>query len=129
MRTWGTVTAILFVAAALAVGACAKKAADLAAQKETARAAPLPGDVDCYKTAGAGACPPGRGDSTGQATLPVPGGPCTLAACAVCGSETAPAFRDATGNEQPGWCICVERSDGSGKRVYSCFSRSEWRNR
>jgi hypothetical protein len=88
---------------------------------------PVPGDVDCYKVAGARPCPPDIHDPSGK-NLPSPGAVCSLGACALCGSATAPAFRDFNGVARPGWCICVETSGGSGW-IYSCFGTDEWQKR
>lgn len=84
-----------------------------------------PSDPNCYKTAGAVACPADPKDPSGH-NLPAPGSPCHLSVCGVCGSATAPAFRDATGTAKPGWCICVENSDGSGAFSYSCLTTAQW---
>jgi len=82
-------------------------------------AAVRPGSPDCYKIAGASACPPDSSDPSGR-KLPQTGARCSLPECQTCGSPTTPTFRDATGAAQTGWCICVEKSDGSGVRTYSC---------
>ena len=87
------------------------------------QAAVVPGSPDCYKNEGATACPPDPSDPSGR-KLPQTGAICSLPVCQTCGSATAPAFRDATGTPQTGWCICVEKSDGSGVRTYSCGARS-----
>jgi hypothetical protein len=126
----------IFLAAAQALAmvaglACSRRSgASGAASAPTGGApphAPVPGDVNCYQLAGARACPPDSHDPSGK-NLPSPGSTCSLGACAVCGSATAPAFRDFNGVSRPGWCICVETSDGSGS-IYSCFGTEEWPKR
>lgn len=118
--------AALFSMQGLVSVGCSKKdnaGADPASGKQ-----PAPGDVDCYKTAGATACPADPSDPSGM-KLPMSGGICSLATCAVCGSATAPAFRDTAGVAKPGWCICVVKSDDSGTHIYSCLGLDEWQSR
>lgn len=98
----------------LAGGACAKKQE---ATSGAVAAAVVPGSPDCYKSGGASACP---GDPSHPSGLPQAGAICTLPVCRTCGSATAPAYRDFSGAVQTGWCICVEKSDGTGIRTYSC---------
>jgi len=118
---------------ALALG-CSKKEATMGSGAASGMAGmsggtraphPLPGDVNCYKTTNAKACPPPK-DGPPGATLPKGGGVCSLPSCTPCGSATAPAFVDGDGNPKPGWCICVPRSDDSGVGVYSCFGLDTW---
>jgi hypothetical protein len=106
-------TVVFFV---LAGSACAKIKGGTGVEV----AAVVPGSPDCYKNAGAPACPRDPSDPTG---LPQAGTVCTLPVCDTCGSSTAAAYRDFTGAAQTGWCICVEKSDGSGIRTYSCGPR------
>jgi hypothetical protein len=100
----------------------------------TAAAAPAPAGTvgplgaDCYDTKGARACPPDPTDPTGR-KLPAHGGACTLPVCRPCGSEKAPAFRDEAGRPTPGFCICVPKSDDSGRGVFTCYSLDAWRKR
>jgi hypothetical protein len=93
------------------------------------RSKPPPGaeSPECHDTASASRCPADTTDPSGKG-LPTPGGACRLEPCRACGSATAPAFRDRSGTPQPGWCICVPRSDDSGA-TYSCFGLEEWRQR
>jgi hypothetical protein len=83
-----------------------------------------PRKYDCYKTGNAVACPADPTDPTGN-MLPASGGECTLPACTPCGSASVTSYRDSTGAPKAGWCICVDRPDGTGK-VYSCASVNEW---
>lgn len=122
----------MFLAAAMATGlACSWRTRATGAASAPADGGPtqgpVPGDVNCYKLAGARPCPPDTRDPSGK-NLPSPGAACSLGVCAVCGSATDPAFRDFNGVARPGWCICVEKSDGSGS-IYSCFGTDEWPKR
>lgn len=98
-------------------GACTKKKEAPATE---VAAAVVPGSPDCYNNAGASACPRDPSDPSG---LPQAGTVCALPVCDTCGSATAPAYRDFSGAAQTGWCICVEKSDGTGIRTYSCGPR------
>jgi hypothetical protein len=106
---------ILFVLV-LAFAACSKS-----------KPTPTADSPECYDTKSATRCPADATDPSGKG-LPAPGGACRLEPCQACGSATAPAFRDRAGAPQPGWCICVPRSDDSGA-TYSCFGLEEWRQR
>jgi hypothetical protein len=99
----------------LAGPACSRRPSG--AGTEVAAAEIVPGSPDCYKAAGAGACPK---DPTDPSGLPQSGAVCSVPVCKTCGSDTVPAYRDATGAPRAGWCICVEKSDGKGVRTYSC---------
>jgi hypothetical protein len=107
-----------FLACCVFAASCSKKA------KGDSAATAKPGDESCYSTANLAPCPKDTSDPGGQ-QLPAPGNACSLDECAVCGSKQAPAFRDATGASQPGYCICVARSGGDGS-VYSCFTPEQW---
>lgn len=111
----------------LGAAACSRRTAP-GRGADTGGPGPAPGDVDCYQTAGARACPPDPSDPSGQ-RLPTPGAVCALSECGVCGAAGGPAFRDAAGVTRPGWCICVTKSDGSGAKVYSCFGLDQWQKR
>jgi hypothetical protein len=125
----GFVGGLMFVGLAVGSG-CQHQASKGGATKESSptATAPRPGDSDCYKVEGASPCPPPTGD-TSAGTLPSPGAVCTLSPCEVCGSKTAPAFRDSAGDPKPGWCICVDKSDGSGSKAYSCLTPDQWPTR
>lgn len=94
---------------------------------------PAPGEVgplgsDCYDTKLAKACPPDPSDPSGQ-KLPAHGGECHFPVCRPCGSETKLAFRDEHGAPSAGYCICVPRSDSSGRGSLSCYSKEAWKRR
>lgn len=127
--------AVALFAQGVGLQACSKGKGTSEGQTATGAqgAAPGPGDRECYKTAGAVPCPappgaPTVGSDGGEASLPSAGGVCSLPTCGVCGSATSPAFKDGAGMPQPGWCICVAKSDDSGY-VYSCFTLPEWQAR
>jgi len=94
---------------------------------------PAPGEVgplgsDCYDAKQAKACPPDPSDPSGK-KLPAHGGECHFPVCRPCGSTTELAFRDDHGTPSAGYCICVPRSDSSGRGSLSCYSRQAWKNR
>lgn len=94
---------------------------------------PAPGEVgplgsDCYDTKQSKACPPDPTDPSGQ-KLPAHGGECHFPICRPCGSETVLAFRDEHGAPSAGYCICVPRSDSSGRGSLTCYSRAAWKSR
>jgi len=99
---------------ALAPAACTRRPQETAAEKA---AAVMPGSPDCYKKAGATTCPRDPSDPSG---LPRSGAVCSVPVCKTCGSDQVPAYRDESGAPHTGWCICVEKSDDSGVRIYSC---------
>jgi hypothetical protein len=112
MQSRAFLTIVAFV---LAGGACSKNKGSTPVEA----VAVVPGSPDCYKNAGT-TCPRDPSDPSG---LPQAGTVCALPVCHSCGSGTAPAYRDFTGSAQAGWCICVEKSDGTGVRTYSCRSQ------
>ena len=114
--TWGRL--VLAVLICLASSACSRN-------KQPA--APAAAAAECYSIDSSTTCPPDSTDPSGKG-LPTAGGVCRLDPCRPCGSASAPAFRDRAGAPQPGWCICVPRSDDSGA-VYSCFGLEDWRQR
>jgi hypothetical protein len=81
---------------------------------------------DCYSTAGAVACPPDPTDPSGR-KLPAHGGACSLPVCRPCGSAKKLAFRDEHGVAMAGFCICVPKSDDSGRGVFSCYVTEAWK--
>ena len=81
---------------------------------------------DCYSTAGAVACPPDPTDPSGR-KLPAHGGACSLPVCRPCGSAKKLAFRDEHGVATAGFCICVPKSDDSGRGVFSCYATEAWK--
>jgi len=83
---------------------------------------------DCYSTAGAVACPPDPTDPSGQ-NLSAHGGACSLHVCRPCGSAAKLAFRDEHGVASAGFCVCVPRSDDSGRGVFTCYSTKAWKER
>jgi len=94
---------------------------------------PAPGEVgplgnDCYETKQAKACPPDPSDPSGR-RLPAHGGECHFPVCRPCGSETALAFRDEHGAPSAGFCICVPRSDSSGRGSLTCYDKAAWKRR
>jgi hypothetical protein len=94
---------------------------------------PAPGEEgplgsDCYDTKQAQACPPDPSDPSGQ-KLPAHGGACHFPVCRPCGSATALAFRDEHGAPSAGYCICVPRSDSSGRGSLTCYSQEAWKSR
>jgi len=94
---------------------------------------PAPGEVgplgdDCYGTKLAKPCPPDPRDPSGQ-KLAAHGGECHFPVCRPCGSETTLAFRDEHGAPSAGYCICVPRSDSSGRGSLSCYSKEAWKKR
>jgi hypothetical protein len=96
------------------------------------RSTPPPGGTvgplgdDCYSTAGAVACPPDPTDPSGR-KLPAHGGACSLPVCRPCGSAKKLAFRDEHGVAMAGFCICVPKSDDSGRGVFSCYATEAWK--
>jgi hypothetical protein len=111
-----TVTMRILFVLVLALAACSR-----------GKPPPSAESPECYSTAAATACPADATDPSGKG-LPTGGSACRLEPCRACGSATAPAFRDRSGLPQPGFCICVPRSDDSGA-TYSCFGVEEWRQR
>jgi hypothetical protein len=109
------VAALGMIPLLLAGAACSRR--PQGAGSEVAAAEIVPGSPDCYKATGAGVCPKDPSDPSG---LPQTGAVCSVPICKTCGSDKVPAYRDATGAPHVGWCICVEKSDGSGVRTYSC---------
>lgn len=94
---------------------------------------PAPGEVgplgsDCYDTKQAKACPPDGTDPSGH-HLPAHGGECHFPICRPCGSETTVAFRDEHGTPSAGYCICVPRSDSSGRGSLTCYGKQAWKKR
>jgi len=94
---------------------------------------PAPGEVgplgdDCYDAKQAKPCPPDGSDPSGH-HLPIHGGACHFPICRPCGSETMLAFRDEHGTPSNGYCICVPRSDSSGRGSLSCYSKQAWKSR
>ena len=83
---------------------------------------------DCYSTAGAVACPPDPTDPSGR-KLPAYGGACSLPVCHPCGSAKKLAFRDEHGVAMAGFCICVPKSDDSGRGVFTCYATEAWKKR
>lgn len=113
----GRLAALTLTALLLLSSTCSRSRKGEAGTKDAA--AVMPGSPDCYKIAGASACPPDPSDPSGR-NLPKVGAVCTLPVCKTCGSPTAPAYRDSNGTAQPGWCICVEKSESKGEGTYSC---------
>jgi hypothetical protein len=99
---------------------------DGAAASATGTVGPL--GADCYDTSAAKACPPDPTDPSGQ-QLPAHGGACRLPVCRPCGSESKPSFRDEGGRASAGFCICVPRSDDSGRGVFTCYTTAAWKQR
>lgn len=99
---------------AVTPSACARRRQEASPEKT---APILPGSPGCYNKTGAALCPRDPSDPAG---LPRSGAVCTVPVCKTCGSDQVPAYRDATGAPHTGWCICVEKSDDSGVRIYSC---------
>ncbi|HEY8926665.1 MAG TPA: hypothetical protein VIU64_19915 [Polyangia bacterium] len=94
---------------------------------------PAPGEEgplggDCYDTKQAKACPPDPSDPSGR-KLAAHGGECHFPVCRPCGSETALAFRDEHGAPSAGYCICVPRSDSSGRGSLTCYDKAAWKRR
>jgi hypothetical protein len=106
----------LFALAGLATmpAACTRRPSEGSTEKT---APVMPGSPECYKKAGASACPRDPSDPSG---LPRSGTVCSVPVCKTCGSDQVPAYRDENGAPRTGWCICVEKSDDSGVRIYSC---------
>jgi hypothetical protein len=115
--TNGRLVAIGLTALLMLASACSRARQGESGLKEAPGV--LPGSPDCYKTAGASACPPDPSDPSGR-NLPKVGALCTLPVCKTCGSPTAPAYRDFNGAARSGWCICVEKSESKGVGTYSC---------
>lgn len=101
---------------------------------ETTRSTPPPAGTvgplgdDCYSTAAAVACPPDPTDPSGR-KLAAHGGACSLPVCRPCGSAKKPAFRDEHGVAMAGYCICVPKSDDSGRGVFTCYATEAWKKR
>ena len=123
---------VLFCAMAT-TWACERKSPPAAPPAATTNLGPPAGTVgpladDCYSTAAAVACPPDPGDPSGR-NLPTLGGACALNVCRPCGSATKLAFRDEHGIATAGFCVCVPKSDDSGKGSFTCYSNEAWKNR
>ena len=134
MRSSLSGSVLLLTCALLGAATCSRTRPQGSGSGGAAVAAPAPAGTvgplgaDCYDTKGAQACPPDPTDPSGR-KLAAHGGACTLNVCRPCGSATAPAFRDETGHPTPGYCICVPKSDDSGRGVFTCYSLDAWRKR